>query len=272
MIVVAHRDGTRIITTSTRVITSADMVCLPRAIVGPQSVRASSSQSELRQTLLPAEPEPCESPAAAAAPSPVFPNLGVRLQVLQRLADAIPDAAFTTNQLCHEFVRQRTVPDDWTDVATLTDRARGYYAHSYRQRGTGLTQTRAPAGTRSYVQLLSADAKTRKLVGVATHFVSHAWKYTFRDVVAALTDYETRGGEQHFYWFDCVSVDQHASQSFPREWWSTTFRDAIGAMGHTVMVLAPWERPYTLTRAWCLRRAPATLGRRGGGRLGRGGQ
>ena len=40
-------------------------------------------------------------------------------------------------------------------------------------------------------------------------------------------------------------------------------RDAIGAMGHTVMVLAPWERPYTLTRAWCLRRAPATLGRRG---------
>ena len=86
--------------------------------------------------------------------------------------------------------------------------------------------------------------------------MSHAWKYKFRDVVAALRAFEARGAAAGdaapFYWFDCVSVDQHAAQSFPREWWSTTFRDAIGAMGHTVMVLSPWDKPFTLTRAWCL--------------------
>ena len=106
--------------------------------------------------------------------------------------------------------------------------------------------------------------------------MSHAWKYKFRDVVAALRAFEARGAAAGdaapFYWFDCISVDQHAAQSFPREWWSTTFRDAIGAMGHTVMVLAPWERPYTLTRAWCLRRAPANRGRGGGGAGGRWGR
>ena len=35
-----------------------------------------------------------------------------------------------------------------------------------------------------------------------------------------------------FYWFDVLSVNQHASQKLPQEWWGTTFRDAIATMGY----------------------------------------
>jgi hypothetical protein len=184
-----------------------------------------------------------------------FPEHGVRLSVLERLASQIP-ASFTTNELCHEFVRQKTVPDDWTDVATLTDRARGYYAHGYRQRGTGLTQTRAPAGTRSYVQRLSADAKTRKLVGVATHFVSHAWKYRFADVLTALEAHVARlkasadyDGREIYLWFDICTVNEHTGVG---SGWASTFKAAVGAIAHTCLVLSPWDDPVVLTRSWCL--------------------
>ena len=142
---------------------------------------------------------------------PAFPNLGVRLQVLRQLARDVPDASFTTNQLCHELVRQQTTPYGWQDVPELSDPVRGYYAHRYLER-TGHTQTRPPTGTRAYTQVLLADPATQHLVGIATHFVSHAWKYTFRDMVAGLCAFEDSCAE-HFYWFDCVSLDQHASQT-----------------------------------------------------------
>ena len=52
--------------------------------------------------------------------------------------------------------------------------------------------------------------------------------------------------------FDVCSVNEHTSQQLPQEWWSTTFREAICEMGHTGMVLSPWDKPVPLTRAWCL--------------------
>jgi hypothetical protein len=60
------------------------------------------------------------------------------------------------------------------------------------------------------------------------------------------------GSESPFFWFDCFSVDEHATQTMPQEWWSTTFQDAIGIIGQTVMMFSPWDRPVTLTRSWCL--------------------
>ena len=71
--------------------------------------------------------------------------------------------------------------------------------------------------------------------------------------------------------FDCFSIDEHASQAQPPEWWSTTFKarhlahalpppaplappsrlrrqESIRDVGHTLMVLSPWDRPIPLTR------------------------
>jgi hypothetical protein len=53
-------------------------------------------------------------------------------------------------------------------------------------------------------------------------------------------------------WFDCFSIDEHATQALPQEWWGTTFREAIQLLEHTVMLLSPWDTPVVLTRAWCL--------------------
>eukprot|EP01051_Picozoa_sp_SAG22_P023058 SAG22_NODE_5784_length_953_cov_1.014052_2_plen_95_part_00 len=57
---------------------------------------------------------------------------------------------------------------------------------------------------------------------------------------------------EHFFWFDCFAIDEHAAQNFTPEWWDTTFKEAIGKIGHTVMILLPWDDPTPLKRAWCL--------------------
>ncbi len=88
-------------------------------------------------------------------------------------------------------------------------------------------------------------------VGQATVFISHAWKYQFLDVCDALLEH-FRDKLDTIVWFDLFAVNQHRSPGLPFEWWTTTFQSAIREFGHTVMVLAPWNDPIPLTRAWCL--------------------
>ena len=45
---------------------------------------------------------------------------------------------------------------------------------------------------------------------------------------------------------------QHAAAEQSYEWWSSTFSDCIRAVGHTLLVLQPWDDPLPLTRSWCL--------------------
>ena len=85
-------------------------------------------------------------------------------------------------------------------------------------------------------------------------FFSHAWGFKFLDVLSAMRSFvdsrENEGGPPVFFWFDCFAIDEHATQSLTQEWWSTTFKDAIRAIGHTVMMLSPWHAPVPITRAW----------------------
>lgn len=55
-----------------------------------------------------------------------------------------------------------------------------------------------------------------------------------------------------YYWFDCFTVNQHRSGERDFAWWRTTFREAVKGIGHTALVLHPWQAPKPLTRAWCL--------------------
>lgn len=52
--------------------------------------------------------------------------------------------------------------------------------------------------------------------------------------------------------FDLVCNSQHGTVERPFEWWQTTFRASIAAIGRVALVLAPWEDPIPLTRCWCL--------------------
>ncbi|ETW09988.1 hypothetical protein H310_00399 [Aphanomyces invadans] len=108
----------------------------------------------------------------------------------------------------------------------------------------------------SYAQLLAPTAAPGS-IGRATHFVSHAWKYSFCDLVAAIEIYflslpppESKDGV--FFWIDLFVVDQHNAPARPHSWWSTTFVDAIRTIGKVVLVFQPFLDPIPLKRAWCL--------------------
>ena len=88
-------------------------------------------------------------------------------------------------------------------------------------------------------------------VGLATVFISHAWKYLFLDVVDALL-YHFQHESDIIIWFDLFSNNQHKAVDLDFHWWCNTFKSAIQMFGRTVMVLAPCHDPIPLTRGWCL--------------------
>ena len=94
-------------------------------------------------------------------------------------------------------------------------------------------------------------------VGVSTDFASHAWKYRFKSLVFAIANHVAVEGldpTDTFFWLDIATVNQHpeAQATLPPDYFYTTFRDGISAIGRTVLVLSPWADPIPLTRSWCL--------------------
>lgn len=92
-------------------------------------------------------------------------------------------------------------------------------------------------------------------IGKAMVFISHAWKFRFIDVLAALKECfknELNNNEDIIIWFDLVSNNQHKAPNRNFDWWSNTFLNAIKELGRTVMILSPWNDPIPLTRAWCI--------------------
>ena len=111
-----------------------------------------------------------------------------------------------------------------------------------------------PDGTPcSYVETLQGkvDAATgQPLVGRATRFVSHAWSRPFSDLVDVL-DAHARG-QPLYFWLDMFVNCQHKADAMPLDWWTVTFSNAVRQIGHTLLVLQPWNKPAALERAWCL--------------------
>ncbi len=103
----------------------------------------------------------------------------------------------------------------------------------------------------SYCEQLLLSEDAAEFVGRPTAFISHAWDYRFLEVLEALTSYFA-DEEDVIIWFDIFSNNQHKTASFEFEWWCDTFKDAILSFGRTVMVLAPWNDPLPLRRAWCI--------------------
>ena len=77
------------------------------------------------------------------------------------------------------------------------------------------------------------------MVGKPTHFLSHAWSYrvlNLLDAIEGFVESLPEGSPEPVFWFDCFSLDQHSHNDKGSDWWRTTFKAAIGSMGHTVMV------------------------------------
>jgi len=111
----------------------------------------------------------------------------------------------------------------------------------------------------SYAELaMRADLKDslgNPAFGQATHFVSHAWRYEFTSFVEAIGNWVEKSRapqESTYFWVDAFVVNQHTSQEYPQEWWSTRFMQAVGEIGNTILVLEPWHDPVPFTRAWVI--------------------
>jgi tetratricopeptide (TPR) repeat protein len=100
------------------------------------------------------------------------------------------------------------------------------------------------------------DSSGKPSVGRATVFVSHAWRYRVVDVIDTILDFAKEspdGTAEHYFWVDIFVNNQHAEGlDHPFEWWCSTFKDNIAAIGKVLLVMTPWDAPIPLTRAWCL--------------------
>ena len=99
-------------------------------------------------------------------------------------------------------------------------------------------------------------------VGLATVFVSHAWRYRLAVVVETLEHWEAarlkRGLPPSFFWLDLFTNSQHKTGDKPFEWWQNVFAVNVGRIGHTLLVLQ-WTDPIPLRRSWCIFELGATL-------------
>jgi len=66
-----------------------------------------------------------------------------------------------------------------------------------------------------------------------------------------LEDYDSRQPTPTIFWFDIFSNNQHKASNREFTWWQTVFRDNIGKLKRTLLVLE-WDDPKPLSRAWCL--------------------
>ena len=101
----------------------------------------------------------------------------------------------------------------------------------------------------SYCQKLLNNDKTKALVGPATVFVSHAWKYNFAEFISALEARFVKEPEA-LLWIDIFSHNQHNELSSDE--WITNFEEHIKRINRTVMIAMPWDNPIPFTRYYIL--------------------
>jgi hypothetical protein len=165
-------------------------------------------------------------------------------------------------QICHSVVKRQTVPRgfDCSTVVHTGDDSTERWVNTYTDtRRGGKASNIAPHGTFSFAEGLhrrSAKSQSSERTSVArpTIFISHAWTFKWSVLLEAIRAFvaaENLEPASTYFWIDILCVNQHNAEGRPPEWWSSIFKDAVQAIGWTVCVLAPWDDPKPLTRAWC---------------------
>lgn len=109
----------------------------------------------------------------------------------------------------------------------------------------------------SYTKLKTKSG--RPLVAPATVFVSHAWKYQFVDIVMDVLLQHSQKEPDAYFWFDLFTNDQNSVAFKDFDWFCNTFRNSIKDIGQVLLVLAPWDDPMPVKRAWCLFEIATTI-------------
>ena len=103
----------------------------------------------------------------------------------------------------------------------------------------------------SFVRFLGdLKAGIQSTTGTPTRFISHTWGYQLhRTLRAALESPE--GGLDQVYWMDIFCLNQHSSEIEHPDF-NQMLRNSMTQAGHTLFVCSPWNKPVSVTRAWCL--------------------
>lgn len=91
--------------------------------------------------------------------------------------------------------------------------------------------------------------------GDANVFVSYAWDYKVHDFVDALESFLDKSKfpkDITYFWIDFITSPQHQLEEKPEDYFETTFKNAISEIGFTLLLLIPWDKATSLTRAWCI--------------------
>ena len=233
-----------------------------------------------------------------------FPNIGVSLEVLTSLRDD-PVMKKTLLELVHPEITPAALKlKELADLRNLAQELRLFSDHDggiefsmYKKESlskeffisalSSITPT-----TTTHVNIAIVKPRTLgsgacyavsvlkshpDLVGIPTDFVSHAWRYTFAELVDAIElehnericadsdsinsssdqlllqqKQKQKQKQKRFYWNDIFVEDQNTTMSRPEGYFFTAFREAIASIGRTVLVLEPIQTPIPLTRAWCI--------------------
>ncbi|KAJ3034859.1 hypothetical protein HDV00_004591 [Rhizophlyctis rosea] len=111
-------------------------------------------------------------------------------------------------------------------------------------------QTHKSKSLCDHLQLTAPESVAR-----ANWFISHSWQYKFLDVVDAIEIFffeKKIPADTVIIWFDLFSLCQHGRRAINPDWLKTIFITAIKELGNFIMVMSPWDKPQTLTRAWCI--------------------
>lgn len=116
-------------------------------------------------------------------------------------------------------------------------------------------------------KLLKEDKNASELVGIPNLFLSHAWRYSFHTLMSALdTHFENKTQAEKDaarVWNDIFVEDQCNVDSKPKDYFFTAFLNAVGAIGHTLLVLDPWNAPIPFERSWCVWEIYSTIATEG---------
>ncbi|EQC26671.1 hypothetical protein SDRG_15509 [Saprolegnia diclina VS20] len=106
----------------------------------------------------------------------------------------------------------------------------------------------------SLVDHVANDPSTAAYVAPANWYVSHAWQYLFLETVDSLERFfaDRDLSDDAVLWFCVFNNNQHLASSYPFEYWSSTFKNGLAAIGNVVMIMHPWNDPIVLRRSWCV--------------------
>ena len=244
---------------------------------------------------VPKELEAVDPRRNVAAKTSSFPRLGVSLKFLRSIAD---DPCLRTPCIELSYIADGTLVEPLSRAAIsdfaigdLRSLARSYRVFSFmdgadefgRYDGTVpltraeiLTALETPPHTTSQVSELIVRPRTMQLkcsyaemlrpsedVGLPTCFLSHAWRYDFASLVDAVEQHfaplSAKDRAELFFWNDIFVENQNTASSKPPGYFFTAFKDAVGAIGSTLLVLDPWRTPIPLSRSWCIWEIFSTL-------------